>query len=181
LPLSSTPTNVHLLQYNLISWPNQSPLQKSLWVVISSRLFDTTPQKLVTFIYSPVSGTSAIQPGNIYNIHGHLIILDDDTTYALTFHSQDATPVLQSPNDNHQTRFLIDTVGTIASVSFSTSLIHRGVVQLEVGVTHKALVRKPSIFPFLSASDSLLLFQYGQTIQIDYTFAPNRFTLEFAQ
>ncbi|PLW32029.1 hypothetical protein PCASD_22162 [Puccinia coronata f. sp. avenae] len=133
----------------------------ALFLSNPSRLFDTTPQQLVTFIYSPVSGTSAIQPGTIYNIHGHLSILDDDTTYALTFHSQDATPVPQSPNDNHQTRFLIDTVGTIASVSSSTSLIHRGVVQLEVGVTHKA--------------------SYGQTIQIDYTFAPNRFTLEFAR
>ncbi|PLW22549.1 hypothetical protein PCASD_16145 [Puccinia coronata f. sp. avenae] len=93
-----------------------------------------------------------MQPGSTYAVNGHLTVLDDNTTYALTFDPDDAVVSAGDIPAQEERHVLIDSVGTIASISFSSFLLERGLFQLKA----------------------------GHTIAIDYTFAPTQFTAHFA-
>ncbi|PLW09721.1 hypothetical protein PCANC_25788 [Puccinia coronata f. sp. avenae] len=84
--------------FPFIPRPNQSPLQRILCVSLSSSLFERTPQQLLTLLYSPDRGISAMEPGTQYAVTGNLKIFNDNTNYALTFESHH---IFSSPNLNH--------------------------------------------------------------------------------
>ncbi|PLW39760.1 hypothetical protein PCANC_19812 [Puccinia coronata f. sp. avenae] len=78
--------------YNLVSQPNQSPLQKTLCLAMSSMMPGTQPSQLLTPLFSPDEGTMALTTGIIYDVQGDVQLLDDAETYAFCFNPSRALP-----------------------------------------------------------------------------------------
>ncbi|PLW32072.1 hypothetical protein PCANC_24575 [Puccinia coronata f. sp. avenae] len=159
-PLSLFEAELTHRWYNLISWPNESPLQRTLCLALSRSHSRQTPLQIITSLYLSDSGHSTLQPGTTYAVRGDLTLLDNDDTHALQFNPGHLLPLLPSQPGKPDDAILIESVGTIQSIHYSASLTQHGIVKLAV-VAH-------------------YLSRFGQNIVIEYTFCPTLFTAEFA-
>jgi hypothetical protein len=97
--------------------------------------------QVLTLLYSPDKGSSALPLGNIYAVEGHVDLLDDNQTWALWFDANRAHLSPPPPLDDDQNQILIDSVGTILAITFVSNVNDNSQVQLVLKVEHQIQVR----------------------------------------